>query len=195
VAYEPWRVRAPTTLRVGPASGAPVVLTDSGEAVAFDVGRNVGRQSVRNPTCLEVPPLRATVNGFVWVYGMPPASRKSGWVRLADLEPDPTCPELACGPAGVDFDRRFPQACGGHCDGRPLTGVVAISGAASVGARELYLRHAPASTAFRYLATGDRVRLLAQWRAGRWLGVQVGQAEWTPRGTRGWVLASGVNRD
>jgi hypothetical protein len=195
VAYEPWLVRAATSLHVGPTSSSPVVITDSGETASLGVGRHFGRQTVRNAGCRDVPRLRAAVDGFVWGYGMPPASRKSGWARLVDLEADPTYQGLACGPAGADFDRRFPQACGGHCDGRPLTGVGPASGSARVRAVDLYLRYAPGSTAYRYLVAGDRVRLLAEWRAGRWVGVEVRHAAWVARRVRGWVLASGLRRD
>src|SRR5919197_2339875 len=194
VAYEPWRARAPTGLRVGPTSSAPVVLADSGEAVSLAIGQHLGRQTVRNPECRDAPPLRAAVDGFVWGYGMPPTIRKSGWVRLVDVQADLMLEELACGPAAADFDRRFPQACGGHCDGRPFTGVRRGLGSAEVSARDLYLRYAPGSTAYRYLVSGDQVRLLAQARAGRWLGVEVRRAAWAPRRVRGWVLASGLTR-
>jgi hypothetical protein len=194
VAYEPWLALAATVLHVGPTSRSPVVLSDSGEAVSLGIGQHLGRQTVRNQGCRDVPPLRAAVDGFVWGYGMPPAIRKSGWARLVDLRSDPTFAELACGPAGVDFDRRFPRACGGHCDGRRLTGVRRASGSAEVSARDLYLRYAPGSTAYGYLVAGDQVRLLAQWRAGRWVGVEVGGAEWAPSRARGWVLASGLTR-
>ncbi|MGZ6641669.1 MAG: hypothetical protein ACXVFT_07505 [Solirubrobacteraceae bacterium] len=190
VAYEPWRALRRTELRVGPDTGSPVVLTDRGEPVYLDAGGHLGRQTTRNPACLDRPPLRPAVGGFVWGYCMAPAIRKSGWMRLGDLEADRAFEDLACGPAGHDFDRRRPDACGGHCDGRPLTGVRPAAGAAEVTARDLYLRFAPRSTAFRYLAGGDQVRLLARW--GSWLGVEVRRARWTPRGSRGWVLASYV---
>ncbi len=193
VAYEPWRALRRTALRVGPHARSPVVLADSGEAVGLRAGEHLGRQTTRNPACLDRPPLRAAVAGFVWGYCMAPAIRKSGWMRLGDLEADAAFADLACGPAGHDFDRRRPQACGGHCDGRPLTGVRAVSGLADVTARDLYLRYAPRSTAYRYLVDGDQLRLLAAWRsAPAWLAVEVRRARWTPRGSRGWVLAGGL---
>jgi len=192
VAYEPWRALRPTALHVGPDSSSPVVLAESGEQVELAADQHLGRQTTRNPACLDRPPLRAAVDGFVWGYCMPPAIRKSGWMRLADLEADPAFEELACGPAGADFDRRRPQGCGGHCDGRPLTGVRPASGPALVTARDLYLRYAPHSTAFRYLVGGDQVQLLARWQAAdAWLGVEVRRAQWAPPRVRGWVLASG----
>jgi hypothetical protein len=194
VAYEPWRALVPLRLHVGPSTRAPLVVADGGEAVALEAGGRLGRQTVRNPRCLDRPPLRPAIDGFVWGYAMPPAVRKSGWARLADLEPDPAYEELACGPAAEDFDRRHPHACGGHCDGRGLASVREASGTAQVTARDLYLRYAPGSTAFRYLVGGDEVRLVAQWRAGRWLGVEVRSAEWAPRRARGWVLSGGVTR-
>jgi hypothetical protein len=193
VAYEPWRAVRATTLRLGPSAGAPIVISDR-EPVGLVIGQHLGRQTTRNPRCLHAPPLRRAVDGFVWGYCMAPATRKSGWMALADLEPDPQLDELACGPANADFDRRHPDACGGHCDGRALTGVRALSGSASVEADDLYLRYAPGSTAFRYLVRGDRVRRIARTANARWTGVEVTDARWAPARVRGWALASALAR-
>src|SRR3954463_5694685 len=124
VAYEPWRAVSPTLLRLGPTPDAPGVRADDGSVVGLEAGQHLGRQSTRNPGCSDRPPLRPAVAGFVWGYCLPPATRKSGWMRLADLEPDPGLEPRACGPAGADFDRRDPSSCGGHCDGR---GVMAFA--------------------------------------------------------------------
>lgn len=193
VAYEPWRAVRETPLRLGPNRRGPVVVNE-GEPVRLLPGQHLGRQTTRNPRCLDAPPLRRAVDGFVWGYGMPPATRKSGWMRLADLEPDREFDRLACGPADADFDRRRPDACGGHCDGRPLTGVRALSGSAVVEADDVYLRYAPGSTAFRYLVRGDVVRRLARTADARWTGIEVRTARWTPSRVRGWVLASTLAR-
>lgn len=192
VAYEPWRAVRATALRVGPSSRAPVVLSDAGEPVGLAAGGHLGRQSTRNPSCSDSPPLRPAEGGFVWGYCMPPATRKSGWMRLADLVRDPAYDELACGPAGEDFDPRDPEGCGGHCDGRPPTGVAPASGTAAVEVREAYLRYAPGSTAFRYLVRGDTVRRLVRAEQGRWTAVEVRSARWAGAGTRGWVIASAL---
>jgi hypothetical protein len=188
VAYEPWRAVRPTALRLGPSSRAPVVKSDSGDSIELRPGQHLGRQTTRNPACLDAPPLRAAVDGFVWGYCMPPVTPKSGWMLRSALEPDPAFGGFACGPAKADFDRRHPDACGGHCDGRPLTGVRAVSGPAQVTARDVYLRWAPGSTAFRYLVRGDEVRQLIQTANARWIGVEVRIARWTPRRVRGWIL-------
>jgi len=190
VAYEPWRAVGSTTLRLGPSSRAPAVKSDSGESIELAAGQHLGRQTTRNPGCLDAPPLRPAVEGFVWGYCLPPVTRKSGWMLLSDLEPDPALERLACGPANADFDRRRPDAGGGHCDGRPLTGERPLSGPARVSARDVYLRYAPGSTAFRYLVRGDEVRRLIQTANARWIGVEVRTARWTRRGARGWVMAS-----
>ena len=42
-----------------------------------------------------------------------------------------------------------------------------------MAAREVYLRYAPGSTAFRYLVRGDRVRLLVRTADAAWIGVEV----------------------
>jgi hypothetical protein len=192
VAYEPWVAVRSTTLRLGPSSRAPAVKSDSGESIQLGVGQHLGRQTTRNPDCRDTPPLRAAVDGFVWGYCMPPVTRKSGWMLLSALEADPEFEGLACGPANADFDRRRPAACGGHCDGRPLSGVRPVSGSARVSARDVYLRWAPGSTAFRYLVRGDEVRQLVQTANARWIGVEVRAARWASRRTRGWVLRSAV---
>jgi len=192
VAYEPWRAVRLTALRLGPSPRAPLVLTDSGDPVELAAGQHLGRQTTRNPGCLDAPPLRAAVEGFVWGYCMPPVTRKSGWVLLADLERDRALEQLACGPADADFDRRRPESCGGHCDGRPLTAVHAASGPAVVTSREVYLRYAPGSTAFRYLVRGDSVRRLIRSPDANWTGVEVRVARWTRRGARGWILAGAL---
>jgi hypothetical protein len=196
VAYEPWRAVRDTPLRVGPSADAPVVLGDDGVSVQLLAGQHLGRQSTRNPRCLDAPPLRGAVQGFVWGYCLSPVIHKSGWMLLSDLEPDPGLAELACGPAGADFDRRQADSCGGHCDGRPLRRVRAAAGAAVVSAREVYLRYAPGSTAFRYLVSGDEVRELVQWSSdgARWVGVEARRARWVPRGGRGWMAASALRR-
>jgi len=78
-----------------------------------------------------------------------------------------------------------------HLLRRRLSPRLAALGLASFAEYHRYLRYAPGSTAFRYLVGGDRVRLLVEWRAAdHWLGVEVAQARWTPRGARGWVLAA-----
>lgn len=191
VAYEPWRAVRATPLRVGPSADAPVVLADDGVPVELLAGQHLGRQSTRNPRCRDTPPLRGAAGGFVWGYCLSPVPHKSGWMRLSDLEPDAGLEQLACGPAGADFDRRQPSSCGGHCDGRPLTRVRRAAGVTVVSAREVYLRYAPGSTAFRYLTSGDEVRQVVQWSSdgATWVGVEARRARWVPRGGRGWVLA------
>jgi hypothetical protein len=190
VAYEPWRAIRPTALRIGPSPNAPIVPTDDGRPVQLAEGQHLGRQSTRNPRALDAPPLRPPVSGYVWGYAMSPVSHKSGWMALDDLELDPEFEDRACGPAGADFDRRDPDSCGGHGDGRPLSGIRAASGAAAIAAQDVYVRYAPQSTAFRYLVRGDQVRRLV--RHSGYVGIEVRTARWSPRGGRGWVIASAV---
>jgi hypothetical protein len=192
VGYEPWQAVRATALRVGPSVLAPQVLSDADEPVGLAVSQHLGRQTTRNPACLDAPPLRGSVNGFVWGYCLPPAVRKTGWMLMADLRADLELERLACGPASADFDRRRPQACGGHCDGRALSGVRDASGQAIVEAREVYLRYAPGSNAFRYLVRGDGLRRLLRSHNMQWTAVEIQTAAWTARGTRGWVLSSAL---
>jgi len=193
VAYEPWRAVAFAKMRVGPSVAAPVVLARD-EVVVVEPGLHFGRQSTRNPRCLDHPPLRLAVDGFVWGYVLAPGHRKSGWIPLAVLERDLGLDREACGPAGADFDRRDPTSCRGHCDGRPLAGVERAVGDAVVTARETYLRYSPRGTAYRYLVRGDAVRRLCRWRFGNndYTGVEVRVAQWSPRGGRGWTISSAV---
>ena len=78
------------------------MLDDSSAPVGLAAGQRLGRQSTRNPGCLEAPPLRRAVQGFVWGYCMSPVTHKSGWMLLSELERDPGSEQLACGPAGAD---------------------------------------------------------------------------------------------
>lgn len=189
-AYEPWRAVAATALRLGPSPDAGAVLDDAGDPVGLRAGQHFARQSTRNPRALDAPPLRGAVDGWVWGYCMSPVTHKSGWMRLSDLERDAGHERQACGPAGADFDRRDPRSCGGHGDGRPVSGLREASGRRVVDAREVYLRWAPQSTAFRYLVRGDRVRELVR-RPG-WVGVEIQAARWAPKGARGWISASSL---
>jgi hypothetical protein len=195
VAYEPWRALTRTTLRLGTDAQAPAVLADDGSVVVLEAGQHFGRQSTRNPGCVDRPPLRPAVAGFVWGYCLPPATRKSGWMQVVDLEPDLDVERRACGPAGADFDRRDPSSCAGHCDGRPVSAFAQTSGDAGVVASDVYLRYAPGSTAFRYLVRGDLVRRLVEGRGEHagWTGVEVRRARWTATGARGWLLATALS--
>src|SRR5919106_6326181 len=69
VGYEPWRAVAPTALRLGPSPDAPVVIGRNGP-VELAADQRFGRQTTRNPGCLDRPPLRPAVDGFVWGYCM-----------------------------------------------------------------------------------------------------------------------------
>lgn len=193
VAYEPWRALRPTELRVGPSPRAVVVLADDGRRCALREGDHFGRQSTRNPDCSAQPPLRPPANGYVWGYlirrGFP---AKSGWMRLADLVRAPEYAPRTCGPAGADFDRRRPDACGDRCDGRALRQVVRRTGLAEVDAREAYLRYNPRGAAVRYLVEGDDVRRLAAWQD--FTAVEVRRGRWAPTGSRGWVISSALRR-
>jgi hypothetical protein len=192
-AYEPWRATAFARLRAGPSREAPVVLV-RGKEVHVRRGLHFARQSERNPRCSDHPRLRRAEDGFVWGYVMPPGHKKSGWLPLDVLEPHPRFDELACGPAGADFDRRHPRRCGSHCDGQPIRDVARLKGTTSVAAREVYLRWSPRGTAFRYLVRGDRVRRLCRWESGPhdYTGIEVVEARWAPVRARGWVLSSAL---
>ena len=191
VAYEPWIAREETALRVGPGPNAPIVLADDGRECVMRPGDRLGRQSTRNPGCARRPPLRPAVDGYVWGYlirrGYP---AKSGWARLAFLDRDPDY-RLICGPAGADFDRRFPDDCEGRCDGRRIRSVATRTGRRVVAAREAYLRLSPRGSAFRYLVPGDAVRRLAAWQD--FTAVEVLDGRWTPRRARGWVISSALS--
>jgi hypothetical protein len=120
------------------------------------------------------------------------------------------------GPNGKDFDCRFPaasQAASRHgydCSHGAGIGSLQPSGhrlrtVADFGSRlkncqeDFYLRLALGSVAFEWMAPGDRVTELYH-RLGRsygiytvqWCFVEVRNGAFTPPGTRGWMLQSGL---
>lgn len=228
VASEPEARRQGRTgvfLRKGPSFDAEITLDNHGGEVAIALGGHLGRQSQREsaaPGCPAPPPRRA-VNGFVWGYDQ--KIRKSGWAPVkaggvtyavddAKYGLDGAKPSYICGPAGKDFDCRVPKAsqasvgykCGGpglgHPDcSKPRDRVVDDFGSRLANNKEdFYLRLAYDSTAFQWMAPGDRVRELctkigsSYGKFGAtWSFVEVQQGRYTPRGTRGWMLESGLS--
>lgn len=122
----------------------------------------LGYQSVRNPTGDPNPPLRlpVTVKGekYAWVYSR--AEDKTGWVKLADIAPDPNAASKPAldGPGGYDFEigrtpplEKKSNSCGKISLTRPYR---------KVAARDTYLRYSPRGTAFHYLHKDDLVKLI-----------------------------------
>lgn len=180
-----------TALRYGPSLSTDVVpqqMTCVGTG-ALAAGETVCLQSTRNPTCLESPPLRPAENGFVWAYEND--CKISGWIPAADVAPQAGTP--CCGPAAQDFpcgvpaEPRCEQA--EECHPEPSGTASSRSGCARVNARELTLRYAPQSTAFRYLLDGDIVRRRCGHSSG-YHCVDVLESN-TAQGARGWVTAGG----
>lgn len=180
-----------TALRYGPSFNTAVV-PQQGQCVGtgqLAAGETVCLQSTRNPTCDASPPLRPQDNGFVWAYEND--CMISGWLPAADVQPQSGTG--CCGPAGQDFP------CGVPNDPRcqisepchpPFSGDASgRTGCARVTSRELTLRYAPQSTAFRYLLNGDIVRRQCGHSTG-YHCVDVLQSA-TAQGARGWAFAAG----
>ena len=119
-------------------------------------GSGVGIQSVRNPKGVN-PPKRSAVNGWLWCYVR--ATGHTGWVREADVAPDPNAREKPPlrGPGGYDFEvgRSHPlpkrkNGCGKLSDKKPHR---------TVDAESATLRYSGRGTAFHYLHKGDKVKL------------------------------------
>lgn len=125
-------------------------------------------------------------------------------------------PHYLFGPDGKDFDCRFPAASqeaskhGYDCEHGAGIGHLERSGGvlrtvADFGSRlkncqeDFYLRLALGSVAFEWMGPGDRVAELYH-RSGlsygkyevQWSFVEVRRAAFAPRGTRGWMLQSGL---
>lgn len=181
-----------TALRYGPSFGAAVVpqqmqCVGTGQLAA---GETVCLQSTRNPTCDASPPLRPQDNGFVWAYEND--CKISGWVPAADVDPQGGTP--CCGPAGQDFPCGLPNEMrcmrSDPCHPEPSGGAAGRSGCARVNARELTLRYAPQSTAFRYVLRDDIVRRRCGHSSG-YHCVEVLDSD-TAQGAIGWVNATSL---
>ncbi len=185
IGWGPFVAIRPTEIRTNPGAGTLLKTLPK--------GGGMGYQSVRNPTSDPSPPLRlpVTVYGekYAWVYSR--AGTQTGWVKLADIAPDPNSaskPPLL-GPGGWDFeiDRtpprvKKPNNCGKLSATEPLR---------QVQATEVYLRYSARGTAFHYLHEGDVVKLLivnAEHKAFAFVEVQEArQGSPLRKGTRGWV--------
>lgn len=174
-------------------------------------GQGFAAQSTRNPGCVDNPPLRPALGGFVFGYAR--GSARGGWVPADALEftgyAGGAC---ADGPASADF-----QVAHNPYDGcKPMTcddplkqscvatntppaddpnhaksdcGGAGLDQLREIVAEDLYLRYAPFSTAIRYLHKGDRFNVLYDNKKG-WVFGEVTQTTCpllTPAGSRGWV--------
>jgi hypothetical protein len=157
-------------------------------------GGGVGYQSVRNPTGSLNPELRLPVHvygeEYAWVYSR--AGTITGWIRLADIAPDPNAGSKSPlrGPGGFDFEignpltpplPKRPSGCGSISKTKPLR---------RVASRETYLRYSPRGTAYHYLHKDDIVRLLlvdGPHGFGFCEVVEARQGSPLRPGTRGWI--------
>lgn len=154
----------------------------------------LGWQSTRNPQDQPLFPHKRPIfwktptEGYAFCYTR--AGSVTGWVREADIAPDPlsyTKPPLN-GPGGYDFEvgRTEPRlkkanGCGKVSRTKPLR---------VVDRRDLYLRYSGRGTAFHYLHRGDIVRLLLVDAIGGYGFIEV--VSCSPRGPvhpgyRGWL--------
>jgi hypothetical protein len=170
-------------------TGAQVHIAPRGDSKTVAQVRKGGRfavQSTRNPAGSARPARRAAVNGYVWGY---PLGGQSGWVRFDLLTPDTQDRTWADGPAGADFHvgRQKPKVGGRKkCSGRASNSVRTVKVA------DTYIRYAPQSTPFYYVARGDKVR--ERWRySGNYMCIEVIESDVAPKGTRGWIPNSAVS--
>lgn len=201
IGYYPFKIK--------PGVNTNLYTCDNRPIEALGPGQGFAAQSTRNPGCIENPPLRPALNGFVFGYAR--GSAKSGWVPADALEfagyDGGSC---ADGPASADFQvlhNPYDGCKAMACDGQ--LGCMAVNGAndgandcggsgknedRTVAVDDLYLRYAPQSTAYHYLHNNDKVHVLYANAGGQWLFVEVTGTTCpalTPNGTRGWVLNMG----
>ncbi len=213
------RGREGVYLRKGPSFDAEPTVLKTGVEVLINQDAHIGRQSKRRaegPGCGVVAP-RPDVGGWVWCYDQ--TTRKSGWAPVEVdgtryIRDEPEWDGLLNGPNDKDYDCRFPRRSqakiGYDCDkGGPIGDLIDSKRrkmvVADFGSRiknnqeDFYLRWALGSVAFQWLKPGDRVTELYH-RQGisyakyivQWSFVEVQQSPYTPKGTRGWILQSGL---
>lgn len=208
-------------LRKGPSFDAEPTIHPKNYPVVVPRGERASRQSARSAPGGGCPPpkLRKPVDGWIWcTYG------KSGWLPMEvdgvryvvddpkyGLTGEPK--RYEGGPAKKDFDCRAPEAskraygyrCGGPRLPRldftdPRKMVVADFGSPLRNSQEdFYLRLTFDSTAFHWMAPGDRVVELTRAKGysygvygATWSFIEVRRGRHTPTGLRGWMLQSGL---
>lgn len=208
VAYYPMQVSTETPLISGDTwdGGGGLVLR------TLPILTKVGIQSTRNPRCVESPPLRPSVEGYVFGYVRDASGLETtvGWIRAADLILDTGLgSDCADGVTGEEFQvaenpYSRPLMCEAlECPGRRTCrdanptgegasdcGGTLVREERMVNADTLQLRYAPEGPARRYAHRGDRVRVL--YRREPYAFVQVLSTvapDLTPEGARGWVSA------
>lgn len=212
IAYYPMQVATTTQLISGDTWGGGRGLV----LATLDPLTKVGIQSTRNPNCLDTPPLRPAIDGWVFGYvrGAAGTETSVGWMRASDLILDAGLgSDCAIGSDGLGFQVAEnpysrdpscePLACPGQRSCRQANpigegdndcGGTRVDYERTVDADTLQLRYAPAGPGRRYLHRGDRVRVLYEsGRAGGWVFVQAlttAAPDLSPVGVRGWVLAS-----
>jgi hypothetical protein len=184
IGYRPYHTIRETAIRTGPGVEFDVV-------VALRPGQGLGRQTVRNPDRLDLPPDRPATTGtdgreWIWVYAR--SHGGSGWIPLADSEPAPSPPGRPCrGPAGFNFEPGvMPSKHGPHTTcGSPAFGS-ARRRRRRVAAPAAYLRWSPDGTAWDYLRGGDAVELRCHGPRG-FAGVTVIASRTVAPGKSGWI--------
>ena len=191
IGYRPYRTIRDTALRSGPGAEFAVV-------VALDAGQGLGRQTVRNPDHLDLPPDRPAATGtdgrpWIWVYARRHGG--SGWIPLADTEPTTSPPGRPCrGPAGFDFEPGvMPSKHGPHttCGSRAVG--PAKWRRRRIGVPSAYLRWSPDGTAWNYLHSGDAVEVRCHGPRA-FAGVTVIASRTVDPGESGWIEESALTR-
>jgi hypothetical protein len=189
IGYRPYRTIRDTTIRTGRGEEFDVV-------VALRAGQGLGRQTVRNPDHLDLPPDRQPVTGtdgqaWVWVYARRHGG--SGWIPLPDTERTTSPPGRPCrGPAGFDFEPGvMPSKHGPHTSCGSSAFGSADRRLRRVAPASAYLRWSPDGTAWDYLHRGDTVELRCHGPRG-FAGVTVLDSRSVAAGDSGWIEESAL---
>ncbi|HEY6758257.1 MAG TPA: hypothetical protein VI318_02160 [Baekduia sp.] len=184
IGYRPYRAIRDTAVRTGRGEAFAAV-------VSLRAGQGLGRQTVRNPGHLDLPPDRSPATGadgepWIWVYAR--SHGGSGWIPLADAEPATSPPGRPCrGPAGFDFEPGLmPSKHGPHTTcGRRVLGSLRRR-RRCVGWSAAYLRWSPDGTAWEYLHADDVVELRCHGPRD-FAGVTVVSSASVATGQSGWI--------
>jgi hypothetical protein len=191
IGYRPYRTVRDTAIRTGPGSDFEIV-------VGLHPGQGLGRQTVRNPDHLDLPPDRPPRTGddgqpWIWVYARRHGG--SGWIPLSDTEPTTSPPGRPCrGPAGFDFEpgvmpsKRGPRtSCGTRALGPAHWRRRVVADAAP------YRRWSPDGTAWDRLHRGDVVELLCHGPRA-FAGVRILASRTVEAGAAGWIEEAALRR-
>lgn len=175
-----YEVTKTTRIRIGPSWQFP-------ERVTVMAGKRMGRQSVRNPSGKDNPPLRPVARdstGKAWAWCYDPESKEQGWVPVNMIKERASKTPWAHGPNGCDFhvglepSRKHEKS---STQGQRRNRVRVIA------AKDVLVRYSPNGSGIFYLQRGDGVRELFRRIQNDFVAISVTSSKTTPPETRGWV--------